>query len=63
MLEGKNIGRWDHSEQTKYYIFLKMNEKFFENKGMRKNDKVFKIMSKFITTRTPDQCRSHHQKI
>jgi hypothetical protein len=25
--------------------------------------KVFKQMSVFIPTRTPDQCRSHHQKI
>ena len=25
--------------------------------------KVFKQISLFVKTRTPDQCRSHHQKI
>ena len=25
--------------------------------------KIFKQMSQFIRTRTPDQCRSHHQKV
>lgn len=63
MLEGKSIGKWDKKEQVKYYAFLTINQNFFEKKGMRRNDKVFKMMSKFITTRTPDQCRSHHQKI
>lgn len=30
---------------------------------LRKANKVFLKMSKLVKTRTPDQCRSHHQKI
>ena len=62
-LEGKNFGRWSGHEKARYYIFLVMHEPYFLRKGMRRNDKLFKMMSNFITTRSPDQCRSHHQKI
>jgi hypothetical protein len=30
---------------------------------MRRLDKIFKTMSKFIATREAEQCRSHHQKM
>ena len=30
---------------------------------LRKSQKVFLKMSKMVKTRTPDQCRSHHQKV
>lgn len=29
----------------------------------RRERKIFKQMSQFVKTRTPDQCRSHHQKV
>ena len=29
----------------------------------RRNDRVFKMMSNYIISRSPDQCRSHHQKV
>jgi len=30
--------------------------------SLRRSQKLFLQMSKFIGTRSPDQCRSHHQK-
>ena len=30
---------------------------------MRRMDKVFKTMEKFVGTREAEQCRSHHQKM
>lgn len=30
---------------------------------MRKSLRVFKLMSQFLKTRNPSQCRTHHQKI
>ncbi len=29
----------------------------------RREMKIFKQMSQYVKTRTPDQCRSHHQKV
>lgn len=34
-----------------------------ESRVRRKSKKVFLGMSKVVKTRTPDQCRSHHQKV
>lgn len=30
---------------------------------LRKREKVFKKLSEIIQTRSPSQCRSHHQKM
>lgn len=62
-LIGKNKGRWSQEEQRQYYEFLKDNLGYFENKDNRRYDKVFKMMSSKIRTRTSDQCRTHHQKL
>lgn len=35
----------------------------FENKRMRRIDRIFLAMAGFIGSRTADQCRSHHQKM
>lgn len=32
-------------------------------KELRRTDKIFKEMAKFVKSRCPDQCRSHHQKM
>ncbi|CAD8083982.1 unnamed protein product [Paramecium sonneborni] len=32
------------------------------NSDLKKQNKIFKQMSNFIKTRSPSQCRSHHQK-
>ena len=56
-------GHWNLDESQRYYVFLTLNRKNFEKKGLRRSQKIFKEMSKFIRTRTADQCRSHHQKM
>lgn len=34
-----------------------------DSRALRKSAKVFLNMSRHVRTRTPDQCRSHHQKV
>ena len=62
-LVGKNKGRWTGEERREYYVFLKIYEQFFVSKEHRRNDKVFRMMANHVSTRTPDQCRTHHQKL
>ncbi|CAD8138204.1 unnamed protein product [Paramecium octaurelia] len=52
----KNVGHWTKEEHEKYLKFLE------DNTQMKKNNKIFKPMSEIIGTRSPSQCRSHHQK-
>ncbi|CAD8140646.1 unnamed protein product [Paramecium pentaurelia] len=52
----KNVGHWTNEEHEKYLKFLE------DNTLMKKNNKIFKPMSEIIGTRSPSQCRSHHQK-
>ncbi|CAD8055501.1 unnamed protein product [Paramecium sonneborni] len=52
----KNIGHWTKEEHDKYLKFLE------DNTSMKKNNKIFRPMSEIIGTRSPSQCRSHHQK-
>ena len=60
---GKLMGHWNTIEKKKYHWFLEMYHGHFENKHMRRMDKIFKSMADFIGTRAADQCRSHHQKM
>ncbi|CAD8083654.1 unnamed protein product [Paramecium primaurelia] len=52
----KKCGHWNNEEHESYLRFLQENAN--HNKGQR----LFKRMSQIIGTRTPSQCRSHHQK-
>ncbi|CAD8112526.1 unnamed protein product [Paramecium sonneborni] len=52
----KKFGHWNQEEHLQYLRFLQENTN--HNKGQR----LFKRMSQIIGTRTPSQCRSHHQK-
>ncbi|CAD8174705.1 unnamed protein product [Paramecium pentaurelia] len=52
----KKSGHWKQEEHESYLRFLQENAN--HNKGQR----LFKRMSQVIGTRTPSQCRSHHQK-
>ncbi|CAD8063500.1 unnamed protein product [Paramecium sonneborni] len=52
----KNVGHWTKEEHEKYLYFLE------EHSDIKKNNKIFKSMSEVIGTRSPSQCRSHHQK-
>ncbi|CAD8059542.1 unnamed protein product [Paramecium primaurelia] len=52
----KNSGHWTQEEHQKYLKFLE------DHANIKKNNKIFKPMSDIIGTRSPSQCRSHHQK-
>lgn len=42
--------------------FMIENKEIFENRDLRRSNKIFKKMAKYVDTRCPEQCRSHHQK-
>ncbi|CAK83781.1 unnamed protein product (macronuclear) [Paramecium tetraurelia] len=52
----KKAGHWNQEEHESYLRFL------LENANHSKGQRLFKKMSQIIGTRTPSQCRSHHQK-
>ncbi|CAD8113287.1 unnamed protein product [Paramecium sonneborni] len=52
----KKAGHWNKEEHESYLRFLE------ENANHSKGHRLFKRMSQIIGTRTPSQCRSHHQK-
>lgn len=56
-------GHWDEEENRKYFLFLTVHHNNFERKNLRRSEKIFKVMSRYLGTRTADQCRSHHQKM
>ncbi|CAK61735.1 unnamed protein product (macronuclear) [Paramecium tetraurelia] len=59
----KNQGHWSTQEHLIYVEFLKQHQNTtMQNQQNRKNNKIFKLMSMTIGTRSPSQCRSHHQK-
>jgi hypothetical protein len=60
---GIRIGHWTLEEKKKYHWFLEIYHVHFENKQMRRMDKIFKTMADFLGSRAADQCRSHHQKM
>ncbi|CAD8120313.1 unnamed protein product [Paramecium sonneborni] len=49
-------GHWNQIEHNTYLNFL------LENANHTKGQRLFKRMSQVVGTRTPSQCRSHHQK-
>lgn len=56
--------RWTMEEDLMYMRFLMMNKKFFECENTRRTGKVFMHLSKMMNgARTPNQCKSHHQKM
>ncbi|CAD8092977.1 unnamed protein product [Paramecium sonneborni] len=60
--ENINTGHWSAVEHTIYVNFLSQYENIMNSSMMKKTSKIFKQMSELIGTRTPSQCRSHHQK-
>ena len=46
-----------------YLRFLIDNRSDFTSEAERRKKKVFYRLSKILRKRTPDQCRSHHQKL
>ncbi|CAD8082590.1 unnamed protein product [Paramecium sonneborni] len=57
-----NTGHWSAVEHNTYVNFLSQYENIMNSSMMKKTSKIFKQMSELIGTRTPSQCRSHHQK-
>jgi hypothetical protein len=61
--ENRHSGHWRLEENKRYHWFLEVHHLHFIQREMRRLDKIFKTMSKFISTREAEQCRSHHQKM
>ncbi|CAD8117130.1 unnamed protein product [Paramecium sonneborni] len=55
-------GHWSEQEHKTYIEFLNMHKTVMESQDQKKTSKIFKLMSETIGTRSPSQCRSHHQK-
>ncbi|CAD8146997.1 unnamed protein product [Paramecium octaurelia] len=59
-----NSGHWTPEEHQTYVEFLQnhLTQSLSCSQDNKKNNKIFKLMSQTIGTRSPSQCRSHHQK-
>ena len=55
-------GLWSEKEKKSYICFLREKREHMMHSSTRRSQKLFIQMSKWVKTRTPDQCRSHHQK-
>lgn len=56
-------GAWNSRENFIYLKFMVDNTEDFRTETNRRKTKVFFRLSKILKKRTPDQCRSHHQKL
>jgi predicted NodU family carbamoyl transferase len=56
-------GGWSPYENSLYLRFILKHLQEFETERGRRRNKVFYRLSKILRRRTPDQCRSHHQKL
>ncbi len=56
-------GGWSLDENKIYLEFLIENHSDFQSEILRRKSRVFYRISKLLKKRTPDQCRSHHQKL
>ena len=62
--KGFNSSLWKPEENTGYMCFLVENyQLFLLSNNERRLRKINVLMSETIKTRSPDQCRSHHQKM
>lgn len=58
----EKIKRWTKEESALYEQFIEMYADIFNDPSSKRVTKIFIFMSKYIGTKTPSQCRSHHQK-
>jgi hypothetical protein len=59
-----NYSLWGIEENAAYMRFLDENYGLFERSNSdRRLMKINVLMSLWVKTRSPDQCRSHHQKM
>jgi hypothetical protein len=55
---------WSNSEKERYAVFVSyFRELMKEEREWKGNWDAFKGMSRFVKTRNPQQCRSHHLKL
>jgi hypothetical protein len=59
-----NYSLWSITENAAYMYFLEAHNWLFERSNSdRRLLKINVLMSLWVKTRSPDQCRSHHQKM
>lgn len=58
----EKIKRWTKEESALYEQFIDMYADIFNDPSSKRVTKIFIFMSKYIGSKTPSQCRSHHQK-
>lgn len=58
----EKIKRWTKEESALYEQFIEMYADIFNDPSSKRVTKIFIFMSKYIGSKTPSQCRSHHQK-
>lgn len=60
---GHVSGKWSDEENIKFVTYLTIKSQAMKSKEKRKSLKIFKQLSEYIVPRTPQQCRSHFQKM
>lgn len=58
----EKIRRWTKEESQNYEKFIDKYADIFNDSSSKRVTKIFIFMAEFIGTKTPSQCRSHHQK-
>ena len=58
----ERVKRWTDEECELYRIFIRNNLEIMNDPVHKRTTKIFLLMSDFIESKTPSQCRSHHQK-
>ena len=56
----EKVKRWTKEEALLYEKFIEMYLDIMKDSSSKRNKKIFLLMSKFIGTKNPSQCRSHH---
>lgn len=58
----QKIKRWTKEESDLYNRFIMEHSDLLQDPSVKRAKKIFILMSNFIKTKNPSQCRSHHQK-
>ena len=58
----QKIKRWTKEESDLYSRFIADHANLLRDPSVKRAKKIFILMSNFIKTKNPSQCRSHHQK-
>lgn len=58
----QKIKRWTKEESLLYNRFIAEHSSLLSDPSIKRAKKIFILMSNYIKTKNPSQCRSHHQK-